>query len=68
MILTDVSKERAQDLARKYGATYCDPKDIFSVECDVFAPCALGGILNPETIPQLKCKIVAGAANNQLLT
>jgi len=42
------------------------PEDIFSEECDIFAPCARGGILNQETIPRLKCKIVAGAANNQL--
>ena len=40
---------------------------IYGVECDVFAPCALGGILNDETIPRLKCKVVAGSANNQLL-
>ncbi|MBI2877591.1 MAG: leucine dehydrogenase, partial [Candidatus Tectomicrobia bacterium] len=37
------------------------------VPCDVFSPCALGGILNDDTIPQLRCKIVAGSANNQLL-
>lgn len=43
------------------------PNDIYGVECDIFAPCAMGGILNDDTIPQLKCKIVAGAANNQLL-
>ena len=41
-------------------------EEIFSQECDIFAPCARGGILNQETIPLLKCKIVAGAANNQL--
>jgi leucine dehydrogenase len=43
-----------------------DPEEIFSQECDIFAPCARGGILNGETISGLKCKIVAGAANNQL--
>lgn len=43
------------------------PNDIYGVDCDIFAPCAMGGVLNDETIPQLKCKIVAGAANNQLL-
>ncbi len=40
--------------------------EIFSVPCDVFAPCAMGGILNETTIPRLKCAAVAGAANNQL--
>jgi leucine dehydrogenase len=43
------------------------PDEIFSVPADIFAPCALGGVLNDETIPKLKVKIVAGAANNQLL-
>lgn len=43
------------------------PNDIYGVDCDIFAPCAMGGILNDDTIPQLKCKIIAGAANNQLL-
>ncbi len=43
------------------------PQEIFSVPADIFAPCALGGIINDQTIPQLKVQIVAGAANNQLL-
>ncbi len=42
------------------------PDQIFDVECDIFAPCALGAVLNEQTIPRLKCQIVAGAANNQL--
>jgi len=41
--------------------------DIYDMECDVFIPCAIGGIINDQTIPRLKCKIVAGSANNQLL-
>jgi leucine dehydrogenase len=44
-----------------------DPEEIYDVDADVFAPCALGGILNDETIPRLRVKIVAGGANNQLL-
>lgn len=68
LIITDVAKERAQKIAKQYGGVYCNPEDIWSVECDVFSPCALGGILNSATISQLKCKVVAGAANNQLLT
>ncbi len=67
LVITDVSMEKAKILARKYNAKYCAPEEIFSAACDVFAPCALGGILNIATIPQLKCKVVAGAANNQLL-
>jgi len=68
LILSDVAVERAQKIAKQYNATFCPPEEIFKVDCDIFAPCALGGILNASTIPQLKCKIVAGAANNQLLT
>jgi leucine dehydrogenase len=45
----------------------CVPaEEIYTVECDIFAPCALGGVLDAKTIPQLKCRIVAGGANNQL--
>ncbi|MDE2860527.1 MAG: Glu/Leu/Phe/Val dehydrogenase [Chloroflexota bacterium] len=47
--------------------TLDDPSAIYDQECDIFAPCALGGILNDDTIPRLRCRIVAGAANNQLL-
>lgn len=50
------------------GAKNVSTGEIFDVECDIFAPCAVGGILNGETIPRLRCKIVAGSANNQLAT
>lgn len=68
LIITDVDQDRAKKVAKQYSGMYCPPEDIYKAECDVFAPCALGGILNTRTVPQLKCKIVAGAANNQLLT
>lgn len=48
--------------------TPVDPDDIVSTACDVYAPCATGGILNRDTIPLLRCSVVAGAANNQLAT
>jgi leucine dehydrogenase len=51
---------------REYGVKGTDPQDIYDVECDIFAPCALGGIIDDETIPRLKCKVVCGSANNQL--
>lgn len=51
----------------KMGAKEIDDKDIYSTECDILAPCALGATLNYDTIPVLKCKAVAGCANNQLL-
>jgi len=68
LILSDVASEKAERLAKQYGAKFCSPEEIFSQECDVLAPCALGGVINPLTIDKLNCKIVAGAANNQLLS
>ncbi len=50
----------------QFGATAVDPADVYGVDCDVFPPCALGGVLNDDTVPDLGCDIVAGAANNQL--
>jgi len=44
------------------------PNEVYNVECDILAPCSLGGVLNEKTIPQLHCTAIAGAANNQLLT
>jgi len=51
---------------QEFGAKVVNLEEIYSVDCDIFAPCALGAIINDETIPKLKCKIVAGSANNQL--
>ena len=51
---------------RALGAEAVGTDEIYDVEADVFAPCALGAVINEETIPRLKCKIVAGPANNQL--
>lgn len=68
LIISDIDWEKTQRLAKLYGATACPVEDIMQVKCDVLAPCALGGTLNPKTIPQLRCSIVAGCANNQLLS
>ena len=54
--------------ARDMGLEVASPDSIMDVDCDIFAPCALGGVLNPQTIPQLRCRVVAGGANNQLLS
>ncbi len=51
---------------KEFGATVVSPEAIFSAEVDVFAPCALGAVLNDQTIAQLRAKVIAGAANNQL--
>ncbi|HEY8552862.1 MAG TPA: Glu/Leu/Phe/Val dehydrogenase dimerization domain-containing protein [Thermaerobacter sp.] len=66
LVVTDIDPERAQRVAAEFGAQVVPPDAIYDVECDVFAPCALGAILNDETIPRLRCRIVAGSANNQL--
>ena len=67
LVATDIHED-ARDKARQMGARIVEPEEIYDVECDVFSPCALGGVLNAGTIPRLTCSIVAGGANNQLLT
>ena len=66
LVATDIY-EGAMEEARSMGARVVAPDVIYDVDCDVFSPCALGGVLNSDTIPRLKCRIVAGGANNQLL-
>lgn len=67
LIVTDVNGENLSRVVDEFGAEVVSPNEIFGVKADVFAPCALGGVINDETIPQLQVQIVAGAANNQLL-
>ncbi len=67
LIVADVNAERVARAVDELGAQAVAPEEIFDVECDVFSPCALGGVLNDDTIPRLRCAVVAGAANNQLL-
>ena len=64
--VTDIHREPLVQAGRELGATVVAPDEIFGLDVDVFAPCALGAVLNDSTIPQLKASIVAGAANNQL--
>jgi leucine dehydrogenase len=67
LILTDVDRDKLLKVAKRYGAQICSAEEIMKVDCDVFSPSALGGILNAQTIPHLRCKAVAGCSNNQLL-
>ncbi len=67
LIVSDLSDEKLKNLTLKYGAKAVSLDEIYEVECDIFVPCALGGIINDETIPKFKCKGIAGSANNQLL-
>jgi leucine dehydrogenase len=66
VIATDVDEDTLQRLQKQYGFKAMTSDAIYEVECDIFCPCAIGGILNDRTIPRLKCKVVAGSANNQL--
>lgn len=63
----DLRPERVQTLAAEIGVIPVTESQAFTMPCDVLAPCALGGVLNDDTIPRLGCRIVAGCANNQLL-
>ena len=67
LIVCDVNEERARRVANEFEARTVPPQEIFGVDVDVFAPCALGGVINDITIPQLKVEIIVGSANNQLL-
>ncbi|MGE5674647.1 MAG: Glu/Leu/Phe/Val family dehydrogenase [Mycobacterium leprae] len=66
LIVTDISTENVERAVKDFGARAVGANEIYGVDCDIYAPCALGATVNDETIAQLKCKIVAGAANNQL--
>lgn len=67
-IVCDVSEQRARAVAEQCDGELCAPDDVYAVNADVYAPCATGATLNAMTIPRLKARIVAGAANNQLET
>jgi leucine dehydrogenase len=64
VLVSDVDADRA----RATGAAVVPPDDVIGAACDVYAPCALGATLSADSIPRLRCRIVAGAANNQLET
>ncbi len=66
VVVTDIDEEKVARCVEEFGATAVAPDAIFDVEAEIFAPCALGGILNDDTIPRLKVEVVAGGANNQL--
>ena len=67
LIVTDIDAERVRTVVDEFGARAVALDEIYSAKADIFAPCALGGIINDTTLPKLRVEIVAGAANNQLL-
>lgn len=66
LYVTDIRKESIDRAVNDFGAIAVAPDEIYKVECDIFAPCAMGASINDFTVEQLKCKIVGGSANNQL--
>ncbi|GLC88780.1 branched-chain amino acid dehydrogenase [Lysinibacillus piscis] len=66
LIVTDINQAAIERVVNDFGATAVAPDEIYGQDVDIFAPCALGAIINDDTIPQLKAKVIAGCANNQL--
>ncbi|MBW3552109.1 MAG: hypothetical protein KY466_01295 [Gemmatimonadetes bacterium] len=66
VLVSDADERRARAVAGDAGAEVIAAASAYDTECDIFAPCAVGGVLNEQTIPRLRCRIIAGSANNQL--
>jgi leucine dehydrogenase len=66
VLVADIDPDRAHAVATRVGGVALPVDQLFETDCDVFAPCAVGGILSVETVPRLRCRIVAGSANNQI--
>lgn len=64
--VSDMTEERKMKVATKYKAEPIHFSTSYELDVDVYAPCALGGTVNPDTVPKMRCKIIAGSANNQL--
>jgi leucine dehydrogenase len=68
VFVTDINKELVQRAVDDHGAEAVAPDQIYDVDAEVYSPCALGGTVNANTLPRRKCKVICGAANNQLAT
>jgi leucine dehydrogenase len=66
VVVADTNVDNVGRAVRDFGVDTFPPEQILEAECDVLAPCALGGVIGDEIIPRLKCRIVCGSANNQL--
>lgn len=66
LTVADTREDVLKSVAKELNAEIATVNDIAAVKCDVFAPCAIGGTVNPQTVGKLNCKVVAGAANNQI--
>jgi leucine dehydrogenase len=67
VFVADISEEKVNAVSKQFGAIPVPQDDIYDLDMDIYAPCALGATLNDNTIPRLKCAMIAGAANNQLM-
>lgn len=66
LYISDIYEEKAVNLAKQVGGEVVKPEEIYGLDVDIFAPCALGGVINDETLSQFKCAVIAGGANNVL--
>lgn len=66
LFVTDISKDSIERVVNEFNATAVGIDDIYGLDVDIFAPCALGAVINDNTLPQIKASVIAGAANNQL--
>ncbi len=64
--IADISQSRMEEVSKKYGATIFEGDDLYSLDVDIYAPCALGATINDDTVYRIQAKVIAGAANNQL--
>lgn len=67
-VVADVNEAACEEMASTYGSVRVAPNEVFDIECDIFAPCAMGGAINRDTVRRLQCRAVVGSANNQLET
>lgn len=68
LLVSDINEQAVAKAVDDFGAHPCDPDTVFAQDMDIFAPCALGGVVNDTTVDQISAKLVCGAANNQLAT
>ena len=66
VMIADIDSNKVSQVASAFGVKTMDVRDIFSADADIYCPCALGGVVNDETLPQFRVKIICGSANNQL--
>lgn len=66
LIVTDVKKSNIEKAVKDFNAEWVEPDEIYSVDCDIFVPCAMGAVVNDFTMSKFNCKLIAGCANNVL--